>query len=76
MASQTKEMFSFVSVVRGHHVYTFLCTPLLCPETGSDHDKYTIMYSFMFRSRETQRNHRSFTLPSITDLVVFVMHIH
>ena len=48
MASQTEETFSVVSVVRGHHVYKSVWTPLLGerllvrPETGNNHDKYTV----------------------------------
>ena len=48
MASQTEETFSIVSVVRGHHVYKSVWTPLLGerllvrPETGNNHDKYAV----------------------------------
>ena len=48
MASQAQETFFFVSVVRGHHVYKSVWTPLLveyltvCPEPGNSHDKYTV----------------------------------
>ena len=48
MATQTEETFSIVSVVRGHHVYKSVRTPLLGerpsarPETGNNHDKYAV----------------------------------
>ena len=48
MVTQTEETFSIVSVVRGHHVYKSLQTPLLGehlsvhPKTGNNHDKYAV----------------------------------
>ena len=48
MATQTEETFSVVSVVRGHHIYKSVQTPLLgerlsvCPETGNNCDKYAV----------------------------------
>ena len=48
MASQNEEMFSIVSVVRGHHVCKSVWTPLLGerlpvrPETGNNHYKYAV----------------------------------
>ena len=48
MATQTEETFSIVSVVRGHHVYKSVRTPLLGEhlsvrlETGNNHDKYAV----------------------------------
>ena len=47
MATQTEETFSIVIVVRGHHVYKSVRTPLLGeslsvrPETGN-HDNYAV----------------------------------
>ena len=47
-ATQTEETFSIVSVVRGHHIYKSVQTPLLGerlsvrPETGNNHDKYAV----------------------------------
>ena len=47
MASQG-EAFTFVSVVRGHHVYKAVWTPRLgerltvAPETGNSHDKFAV----------------------------------
>ena len=48
MATQTEETFSIVSVVREHHIYKSMRTPLLGehlsvhPETGNSHDKYAV----------------------------------
>ena len=48
MASQAEETFSFVSVVRGHHIYKSVWTPMLGerlsvrPETGNNHDKHAV----------------------------------
>ena len=48
MATQTEETFSIVSVVREHHVYKLVRTPLLGErlsvqsETGNNHDKYAV----------------------------------
>ena len=48
MATQTEETFSIVGVVRGHHVYKSVRTPLLGerlsvrPKTGNNHDKYAV----------------------------------
>ena len=48
MATQTEETFSIFSVVRGHHVYKSVRTPLLGerlsvrPKTGNNHDRYAI----------------------------------
>ena len=48
MATQTEETFSIISVVRGHHVFKSVRTPLLgeClsvrSETGNNHDKYAV----------------------------------
>ena len=48
MATKIEETFSIVSVVRGHHVYKSVRTPLLGErlsvrsETGNNHDKYAV----------------------------------
>ena len=48
MATKTEETPSIISVVRGHHVYKSVRTPLLekrlslRPETGNKHDKYAV----------------------------------
>ena len=48
MTARTEETFSIVSVVRGHHVYKSVRTPLLGerlsvrPEIGNNHDKYAV----------------------------------
>ena len=48
MATRTEETFSIISVVRGHHAYKSVRTPLLgeClsvhSETGNNHDKYAV----------------------------------
>ena len=47
-ATQTEEAFSIISVVRGHHVYKSVQTPLLgeslsvCSEAGNNHDMYAV----------------------------------
>ena len=42
MASQVEDRHERASVIRGHHVYKSVWTPMVAAEDDNEHDRYTI----------------------------------